>query len=71
MSDASFEMTQELALEVKRIKLSGTFRTVADEFSKAHPDLPILPGHQTEGIELCKEAGKVLGEDCWSWANEK
>ena len=41
---------------------------LATKMSEAHPEWSLIPGNQIEGMELCKEAGKVLDEDPWKWS---
>jgi len=61
-------MTKILAREIKRLRKGGSsWRMVATRFHEAHPDLPILPGNQIEGICPCEEAAKVLKENQYDW----
>lgn len=55
-------MTETYALEIKKLRETGTWRFVAQEFCQMHPELHIIGGNQFEGRELCESARAFLGE---------
>jgi hypothetical protein len=74
MCETSFQMTEELAREIKGLRLGTperpyqcTWRRLCEIFADNHPELEITRGHQIEGMEICREAGKVLGERGIDW----
>ena len=62
------KMTREEALKVKEFRVAGkTWRSIASLCFKEFPEMEIVPGNQLYGLELCREAGDILGEDNYEW----
>ena len=65
-------MTIEEAKKVKEwrcgdgSKVTGSWRWVASRAAKEWPEKNLAAGSQFDGIDLCKEAATLLGEDPWS-----
>lgn len=53
-------ITKDMALEIKKLRETGTWRWVAARFSENHPELGVCNGNQIEGMLLCEAAEKVL-----------
>lgn len=60
-------MTKKMALEIKELRKSCTWRALATKFGENHPELKVIKGNQLEGIELCNAAQDFLKER-WKYA---
>ena len=58
-------LTREQALEIKKLRETGTWRWVAGRFAEMYTDLDVCHGNQIEGMLLCQAAAKILG-DGWN-----
>lgn len=53
-------LNRQHALEIKKLRKTGTYRRVARIFAENHPELKICNGNQIEGQLLCDAAAKKL-----------
>jgi len=58
-------MTTEDAKIIREFRQGATWRGVARLAAERWPERGYCNGNQLEGMELCKAAARVLGEDPW------
>jgi hypothetical protein len=56
-------MTKAMALEIKELRGTCSWRMVATRFGERHPDLKVIKGNQPDGMELCNAAQEFLNEE--------
>jgi hypothetical protein len=56
-------VTKKDALKIRKFRKSGTWRAVAKMAAEEWPDREYCSGNQIEGMELCREAAKILKQN--------